>query len=945
MIPMDSIRRKRWSTLVAATPAVFLMVFVAVLLLYDAPFLRAASWVLGISLIAAATVLLASAVVVREISGRRQAERALRQNEERLRQVIRVTHIGIFDHDHLTGEVYWSPEQREIFGCGPNEEITFDDILGQSPKTWYQIHPEDRLRVNQTRERAHRIGEGPIEIDHRIITHDGSERWVTSRSQTFFEGEGRARHPVRTIGAVQDITERKCAERQLKLTQESVEYSSVAIFWLNPEGQVTYVNECACQGLGLSRQELIGKHVWDFDPDHDAKDWIDVWRAIKEQKLLSLETRHRRKDGTIFPVEATGTYVVFEGEEQAFVFAHDISERVRAERDLKMMLAAIGSSRTPFFQIDAHQRVVYANEHAWLTLGMTREELIGSHIGDFNPDYTPEAHVESWRQMRHDGEFRFETRHRRKDGTIFPVMVTAHRFSYKGEEYSLVFAQDITERKAAQEALAMFRYSIDRASDPIYWVNAGGGFDYVNDEACRSLGYSREELLRMHVWDLNPTFPQDKWLGRWAEWESAGRDLVEIFEGNHRRKDGVLIPVEVKGQHIWMPGGRSLHVGYVRNLTERKSAEQAVRVSEERLRQVTLVYDIGVFDYDHLTGAEYWSPELRKHVGLGPSEHAHQERFIQAVHPDDRDALAVVTANAFDPQGDGHYEVQHRVVRPDGSIRWLESRSRTFFMGQGSDRHPVRTVGATIDITARIESQEALKESLREKETLLREVHHRVKNNLQIIASLLHFQAKKIKNPEDLAAFSEGRDRLRSMILVHEKLYQSRGLTRIDFGNYLQSLAGELQRSYGTRSGRQIDVRIAADRIELPIESALPCGMIVSELLTNIFKYAFPGEHTGRASIRLTTGEGRVNLAVSDDGVGLPQDFDVQHSGSFGWQLISNLTAQLGGTVHVVSQNGTTVSISFPSQAAGMEETAPCSGSTQGECSGDKTPAAAAELR
>jgi PAS domain S-box-containing protein len=918
---MNPQQRTRWANILATTP-IFLMFAVGVLLLYDAPFFRATNWVPGACLIAAAAVLLASGVVVLDISGRRQAERVLRQKAERLRQVIRVTHIGIFDHNHLSGEIYWSPEQRKIFGCGPNEKITVSYILGPGPKTWYQIHPEDRPLLDAARERSHQSEEGRVDTEFRIIRHDGSQRWVLSRSQTFFEGKGLARHPVRTIGAVEDITERKHAERQLKLTQESVEHSSVAIFWLNPAGQVTYVNEWACKSLGLSRQELIGKHVWEFSPDSTAATWVDVWRGIKEQKLLNIETRYRRKDGTVFPVEATGTYVVFEGEEQAFVFAQDITERERAERDLKMMHAAIGSSLTPFFQIDPNERIIYANESAWRSLGLSREELIGGHVRDFDPDYSPRSPEEAWQSVREVGEFQVETRHRRKDGTIFPVMLTASLFSYKGEEYSLIFAQDITESKAAQEALARFRHSIDRAADSIFWINRFGGFDYVNDEACRSLGYSREELLGLLLWELETTYPKEKWPAQWERWESVQRDSVEFVEGTHRRKDGVLIPVEIKGQHIWFPEGRSLHVGYVRNITERKSAALAVRTSEERLRQVALVYDIGVFDYDHVSGAEYWSPELRKHVGLSPSEDANHNRFQAAVHPDDRKAITAAAAAAFDPGGDGHFEIQHRMVASDGSIRWMESRSQTFFEGEGSARHPVRTVGATIDITTRVAAQEALKESLREKETLLREVHHRVKNNLQIIASLLHFQAKKIKNPEDLAAFSEGRDRLRAMILVHEKLYQSRGLTRIDFGNYLRSLAGELQRSYGARSGRRIDVKISADEIELPIEVALPCGMIVSELLTNIFKYAFPGELKGGANLRLATRDGQVDLTVSDDGVGLPPGFDIQHSGSFGWQLIRNLTAQLGGTVRVLSQHGTTVSISFPAQGALTENAA-----------------------
>jgi PAS domain S-box-containing protein len=496
-------------------------------------------------------------------------------------------------------------------------------------------------------------------------------------------------------------------------------------------------------------------------------------------------------------------------------------------------------------------------------------------------------------------------------------MMTSNFFSYKGEEYSLVFAQDISERKRADEALAMFRHSIDRASDPILWLNRSGGFDYVNDEACRSLGYSQQDLLCLHLWDIDTNYPREKWLKQWESWENAGRDSVEYVAGMHRRKDGTLIPIETTGQHIWSPGGRSLHVWYVRNIAERKRAEQALRISEERLRQVTLVYDIGVFDFDHLTGTQYWSPELHRHVGLGPGVPGDRFRFIAAVHPEDRERLAAATRRAFDPSGDGHFELQHRILTAQGDVRWLESRSQTFFAGEGSDRHPVRTVGAMVDITSRIAAEEALKESLREKEILLREVHHRVKNNLQIIASLLHFQAKKSKDPEELAAFFEARDRLRSMILVHEKLYQSQGLTRIDFGNYLQSLAAELQRSHGARSARRVQLHVSAEEFTLPIESALPCGMIVCELLTNVFKYAFPGNRSGCAQIRLTTTDSQVRLIVSDDGVGLPPGFDPQQSTSFGWQLIQNLTAQLGGSLHVASLNGTTVSICFPMQSAG----------------------------
>jgi two-component sensor histidine kinase len=287
--------------------------------------------------------------------------------------------------------------------------------------------------------------------------------------------------------------------------------------------------------------------------------------------------------------------------------------------------------------------------------------------------------------------------------------------------------------------------------------------------------------------------------------------------------------------------------------------------------------------------------------------------IIRTIAPEDYQRVDDAAHRAFDPRGDGRFEVQMRVIRSDGQERWIDSRSQTFFEGEGTARHPVRTVGAMVDITARVAQEVALRDSLQEKETLLREVHHRVKNNLQIIASLLHFQAKRVRDPADLAAFADGRDRLRAMILVHEKLYQSPDLSRIDFGSYLKVLVRDLQQSYSAR-GRDLTVNVSTDPVGLPIEIAVPCGMIVCELLTNVFKYAFPDGGSGDATVSLTADGSHVKLGVSDNGVGLPEGFDPRNSSSFGWQLIRNLTAQVGGEVNVDRNSGTRVQISFASE-------------------------------
>ncbi len=731
--------------------------------------------------------------ISRYITDRKRAEMALRQNEERLRQVIRVSHIGIFDHNHLTGSIYWSPEQREIFGWGLDEQVILRDPSGRDPETWDLIHPLDRERTAAAVRHSHESADGLFDLEYRIIRRDGAVRWLSVRAQTFFEGIGAARRPVRTIGAVQDITDRKSAERQLLLTQTSIDKSNVAIFWINLMAEVTYVNEQACTSLGRTCPELLGSRVWDFDPDLSPEEWAQVWDQVKARGSLRLERRHRRPDGSIFPVEVTGSYVAYEDEEQMFVFS-----------------------------------------------------------------------------------------------------------------------QDITERKRAEESLGLFRDCTDRSSDAIFWNNASGGFDYVNDQACHSLGYTREELLRLKLWDIDDVFPEEKWLAAWNRWEVASDDSKGRTLSFHRRKDGTSFPIESLGQHIRTPAGRSLHVAYVRDITSRMQSEQALRESEERLKQVTLVYNIGVFDHDHVSDATYWSPELRDCLGL-PSGNAGPAALRQIIHPEDLETVEATIRRALDPAGDGRYAMQHRIVTRDGRVKWLDTRSKTFFAGEPGARYARRTIGAMVDITARVEAEEALRVSVREKETLLREVHHRVKNNLQIISSVLHFQAKKVKDPADLIVFNEGRNRLRAMILVHERLYKSPGLARIDFGSYIQALVQDLRRSYAAAVGGRISVLVDADPIALPIESALPCGMIVCELLTNSIKYAFPEKQKGEIRVALATAGERVNLTVSDNGTGLPADFDPTRATTFGWQLIRNLASQLGAELTTGRGPGTQVALHFNS--------------------------------
>jgi two-component sensor histidine kinase len=206
----------------------------------------------------------------------------------------------------------------------------------------------------------------------------------------------------------------------------------------------------------------------------------------------------------------------------------------------------------------------------------------------------------------------------------------------------------------------------------------------------------------------------------------------------------------------------------------------------------------------------------------------------------------------------------------------------------------------------------ALRTSLEEKEALLKEVHHRVKNNLQIISSLLHLHSLRERQEGVLAALRDTQARIKAMALLHDALYRSDNLAQIDFGPYVKSLCAQLSRSYAPRGGT-VRVEVQVPELHLDLERAVPCGLIISELVTNAFKHAFPGKQTGRIVISVERfASNDIGLCVVDDGIGLSKEFDLARASSLGLQLVERLAGQLGGTLHVHCDGGTHLCIRFP---------------------------------
>jgi PAS domain S-box-containing protein len=245
--------------------------------------------------------------------------------------------------------------------------------------------------------------------------------------------------------------------------------------------------------------------------------------------------------------------------------------------------------------------------------------------------------------------------------------------------------------------------------------------------------------------------------------------------------------------------------------------------------------------------------------------------------------------------------------RKDGSEFPVEVATSIVRNDQGE---PVAIVGVTRDITERVRADERIRASLKEKEVMLKEIHHRVKNNLQVISSLLNLQSAQEQNPAILAALKESQGRVRSMALVHEELYRSSDLADIAMDSYIRKLTANLFFAYQSTPAR-ITLDIKARDVYLPIDAAVPCGLIINELVSNALKHAFKQRDKGLISIRFHHDGSAHVLVVSDDGVGLPKDLDIENTESLGLQLVSTLTKQLRGTIEVTRTQGTSFSMSF----------------------------------
>ena len=314
-----------------------------------------------------------------------------------------------------------------------------------------------------------------------------------------------------------------------------------------------------------------------------------------------------------------------------------------------------------------------------------------------------------------------------------------------------------------------------------------------------------------------------------------------------------------------------------------------------------------IYSFSTVRGGIYYSPRTEEILGYTPS-HLCQNPMLwhDAIHQDDvkRVDNAILELAEGEP-----LDLEYRIKDATGQWHWLHDRS----IGKYGNGEEIIIEGLVSDITQRRRMETEIHQSLQEKQVLLKEIHHRVKNNMQIVSSLLKTQARYAKDESTAVLFEESQNRIASMALIHEQLYESGDFAQIRFSDYIQDLVNELYSSFLPASKR-IDIQYDLEDVVLKIDDAVPCGLIVNELVTNAFKYAFKQRDNGRISIRLKMNKdnGAIDIIVRDNGIGMEKLPDMLTGETFGLKLVTNLVAhQLSGDYKVLQENGTAFCIRF----------------------------------
>jgi PAS domain S-box-containing protein len=874
--------------------------------------------------------------IARDISPLKQTQAQLQQTNQLLNAIIAAApvYIDLVDPD---GKVrLWNPAAERIFGWSVVE------ALGQMPPM-IPAELRDRFFGYLSRTLA---GESLNQQENRYQRKDGTWVDISLSTARILDAQDR---PIGAIGIIQDISDRVAAEaqlqqlnqeleqrvcqrtRQLEKSQERLQQSNARLQYLlassptilyscepNLEAKARFISHNIAAILGYNPQEIIDKgNFWSekIHPHDREKVKLEI-SDLYDWGYATHEYRFRHKNGSYRWIRDDLRLICDEHDKPIEIVGSiiDISDRVAAENALKLseerLNLALESTSDGLWDWNVQTGECYFSPR-WL-------EMLGYEVGDLS------KHISAWQPLVHtDDEALVRTELQRHLNGESDRYVLEHRLRHKSGQWRWILGRgqvvarnaqgeplrmvgtntDIHDRKEAEAKLQQQIAAIEAATDGIAVLNENHEFVYLNTAHVRLFGYEKAEELLGRLW--LELYDEDEGQRLQAEL-CPTLSTLQTWRGEAiaKRKDGSTFPQEVS---LTIVDGVGL-ICVCQDISDRKQAQHQLQQSESKLLEAQRIAHLGSWDYDTATQTVNWSDELFRIHGLDNHQITPTiAEIIESIHPDDR-ALWQHHVNQG-LQNNQAYEFDFRIVRPDGSLGYLSAKGQPVVNAIGE---VIQLFGTVLDVTTRKQAEEQLRTSLHEKELLLKEVHHRVKNNLQVISGIFYLQSQYIDDPEILAILTDSQNRIESMALIHEKLYRSENFAKVDLSTYIEDLTSNLFASYNL-SPRLIRLRQQVIDANLPLDAAIPCGLLVNELVSNALKHAFPNGRTGEIYIQFMKNQkDELDLIVRDNGIGIPAEFNIEKTNSLGLRLVRNLARQLKGKLTVYNDNGAVFCLTFP---------------------------------